>query len=279
MMSLDKYLNRNCDTNLLKRFAFVGRAEVFDSRLKYLVNMAEAEKWNQIDSITGRNNSTIFYYLVHTFDRCYKQDKILVNEDATYALFNTGLMTGQGNEIYCLFEKSENYDKDIDNSNYWRLTKFIKENEKSFLELNMKKPQMASYFDDFNELYFNPNLDMVVNFDHIYDDNYDRLPLEIQSLDKETASSVFNGFLNYTLKKIKRNNRIPVPQYYNDKIMFLIPVKVFNTKTMVIALEKINGTYIGNTTLTMGMAYNCARLLNRPESDWLVPEEPLEEIA
>lgn len=54
--------------------------------------------------------------------------------------------------------------------------------------------------------------------------------------------------------------------------MFLIPVKVFGKKNVVIALEKINNTYIANTVLSMGMAYNCARLLNKPESDWLLSE-------
>jgi hypothetical protein len=271
-MSINKYLNNNSDTNLLKRFAFVGTTESFESKLKHLAAMSEKERWDQTDSMTNRNNSTIFYYVVHTFDRCFKQDKIVINDDESFALFNTGLMTEQGNEIYGLFDKSINYNETQANSNYWRLSKFVKENEKEYLSLNMRKPEMATYFSDFNELYFNPQFEIVINFDHIYDDNYQRLPIEMQSLEKDTASAVFNGFLGYTLKRIRRNNRIPVPQFYNDKITFLIPVKVFNTKIMVIALEKIGETYIGNTILTMGMAYNCARLLNKPESDWLVAE-------
>lgn len=270
---LTKYLNDSSDLNLLKRFAFTGNRESLNSKLDFLIRIAENELWTQTDSTAGWVNSTIFYYIVHTFDRCFNQNKIEVSDDETVAVFNTGLMTPQGDEIYCSFTKSLYYNELNPRSNYWHLKGFETEGSKRFIELNVKKPELATYFDDFNDLYFDPKKDVVLNFDHIYDDNFERLPLELQSLDKEIARHVFEGFLDFTKKKITRNNRIPVPQFYNEKIMFLIPVIVFGTKTVVIALEEINGTYVGNTVLTMGMAYNCARLINRPESDWLISKE------
>lgn len=271
MLTMDckKYLNNKEDLNLLKRYSSLGGKETFDKKLFYLTTIADDEKWyyhtNDSDSF-----SVIFYYIIHTFDRVIKQNKIFVNEDETYSVFNTGLMNKQGDEILGVFVKSHNFDANDPTSNYWHFKTFYEENDRRFINLSLEKPNIATYFEDYNELYFDPNIEIHLNFDHFYDDNYERLPDELKTLDKDTARIVFEGFLNYTVKKIKRNNRIPVPQFYRENIMFLIPVKVFGTKTVVIAVERIGDRYIANTVLTMEMAYNCARLINRPESNWLL---------
>ncbi|MGL4383610.1 MAG: DUF3825 domain-containing protein, partial [Bacilli bacterium] len=241
-----------------------------NKKLDYLVSIADKEDWSQTDIHTGEQNSTIFYYIVHTFDRCLDQGKIYISEDKEYAYFNTGLMNAKGNEIFGGFEKNKYISDNDPSHNYWYFKEFILDSDKSFMQKCQQKPGIATYFEKYEELYFNPDLDILINFDHIYNANFERLPSELKALDEETANFVFAGFLKLTMKKIKRNNRIPVPQFYNNKIMFLIPVKIFDSKTIVIAVEKINNAYRGNTILSAGMAYNCARLLSKPESDWLL---------
>lgn len=269
MSALDKYLNSKENLNTLKRFATLGLKEDFDKKLKYLCRIAEDEKWYYLQE-DGTSFSVVFYYIIHTFDRVYRQNKIVISKDEEVCAFNTGLLNNQGDEILGIFKKSYKYDATNPFSNYWHFSTFIAENDRKFLNLSLNKPDIATYFEDFNELYFNPNIDIVLNFDHFYDDNYDRLPEELKSLDKSTARIVFNGFLEHTIKKIKRNNRIPVPQFYREKIMFLIPVVAFGTRTVIIAVEKLGDKYVANTVLTIEMAYNCARLLNKPESNWLL---------
>lgn len=271
-MEANSYLNNKEHLNIMRRFSNLGSNESFNSKLRYLTTIADDEKW-YYNLENGKIFSVIFYYVIHTFDRVYSQNKLIINNEKDKCLFNTGLISNQGDEIFGLFEKSTYYDETDPSSNYWHFKKFIKENEREFISLSMKKPKIADYFSDYNELYFDPNIDISLNFDHFYDDNYDRLPTELQTLDKDIARQVFDGFLNHTIKKIKRNNRIPVPQFYREKIMFLIPVKVFGTKNVIIAVEKIGDTYVANTVLTMEMAYNCARLLTKPESNWLLLSE------
>jgi len=270
MNNLIKYLNSKEELPKLKRFASVGTSMDFNKKLNYLIQISEPEKWNQTDQHTGFDNSTIFYYIIHTFDRIFEQGKIYIDEAEENSFFNTGLMDVQGNEIYGYFTKNKFYDEENDTSNFWHFKSFLRGNEREFITKCKDKPEIATYYDNYNEVYFDPSLPIELNFDHFYDDNYSRLPVELSTLDKETARMVFAGFLDFTKKKIKRNDRIPVPQFYNGKITFLIPVVVFATKTVVIALEKINDVYVANTVLTMGMAYNCARLLNKPESNWLL---------
>lgn len=270
-LDLNKYLNNKEELPKLKRFSVLGSTTDYNRKLNYLIKIAEPEEWNQTDYHSGYENSTIFYYIAHTFDRWFYQNKIYIDADENNAFFNTGLMDIQGNEIYGHFTKNKFHNEEDLESNFWYFKGFIKGNEREFITKCAIKPEIATYYDDYNELYFDPSLPIELNFDHFYDDNIKRLPLELSSLEKDIAKSVFIGFLDYTKKKIRRNDRIPVPQFYNGKITFLIPVIVFGTKTVIVAIEKINNVYIANTVLTFGMAYNCARLLNKPESNWLLP--------
>lgn len=267
-MGLERFLNSNSEINLLKRFAFLGSRESFDNKLAYLTRVAEPENWYPKDGET--TIPVIFYYVVHTFERLFEQEKIVVNESETVALANTGLMTPQGDEILFYFEKAPTYDQTKPTSCYWYLKAFLIESDNTVVRLGMPKPEIATYFTDYNELYFDANLDIVLNFDHIFGDRNERIPDEFKNLPIEDARAIFNGFLSLTKKRIKRNNRIPVPQYYRNKIMFLIPVRILGGRNVIIAVEKMGESYKGNTTLTKNMAYNCARLLTKPESNWLL---------
>ncbi|MEA5026024.1 MAG: DUF3825 domain-containing protein [Erysipelotrichaceae bacterium] len=269
-MSLNQYLNTNFKTNCLKRFAYVGNRVDFDKKLHYLTTISEPENWYQKEN--DDVPPVIFYYIIHTFNRIFEQEKLEINDTEDICVGNTGLITPQGDEIYFYFVKSPTHDPEKITSNYWYLKKFICENEQDFIRTGLKRPSIASYFDDYNELFFDANLKITLNFDHIFGERSERLPIEFGVLPIDIARQSFNGFLEHTKKRIKRNNRIPVPQYYKGKIMFLIPVTIFNSKIVVIAVEKIGNEYIANTTLTKTMAYNCARLLNKPESNWLLIE-------
>ena len=79
-------------------------------------------------------------------------------------------------------------------------------------------------------------------------------------------------------KKIQRNNRLVVPQFYNNKFSYLMPIKLplSNQKfiTMALAVEKMDsGNYRANTIFTTEMAYGKARLVMKPESNWLMENE------
>ena len=63
---------------------------------------------------------------------------------------------------------------------------------------------------------------------------------------------------------------------YLGKIMFLLPVYIHindeKTITLAIAIEKNeNGTYRANTIFDLDTAYKKARLVTKPESNWLIP--------
>jgi len=57
---------------------------------------------------------------------------------------------------------------------------------------------------------------------------------------------------------------------------FLLPLALVDVQTPDLALVvemTASGNLLAPTVFTMEMAYTCARLVNRPESDWLRPEK------
>lgn len=89
-----------------------------------------------------------------------------------------------------------------------------------------------------------------------------------------------NEALDKSLKRVRWNYRTTVPMWYpNRSTMLLLPLSLTKGKNADLALvvEQIkhsdqNAKYIGHTVLTLDWAYMNARLICRPDSDWLRPE-------
>ena len=106
-----------------------------------------------------------------------------------------------------------------------------------------------------------------------------------QCIDDE--SRLYNRILNrvddaidLAKKRVEWNFKTAIPMYYprKDDMSLLLPLcLVDETKAdCALVVERLeNGNYIGRTILTMRMAYMDARVICRPESDWLTTEAQL----
>jgi hypothetical protein len=132
-------------------------------------------------------------------------------------------------------------------------------------------PERAGYFNDPGELIFDYRCTIRSNKQHILVDNRNRLPIEYQVAEKyEVLIRQFDGAVAETEKKLSANYKLAVPQYYQNKMQLLIPLCLTgNTPELALAIEKQGAVYIGRTCLTLEMAYNNARLIVKPETDWL----------
>ena len=78
-------------------------------------------------------------------------------------------------------------------------------------------------------------------------------------------------------KRTEWNYRTAVPSYYPkaDEMCLLLPLCLLSPNkpdaALVVSLAE-SGNYQGETVLTMRQAYLDARLICRPENDWLIPE-------
>lgn len=78
-------------------------------------------------------------------------------------------------------------------------------------------------------------------------------------------------------ERVKWNFKTAIPQYYPkfDLMSLLLPLALVKDDTVDLALvvqRQHNGTYSGNTIIPLSWAYKNARLVCRPDSDWLTTE-------
>lgn len=261
----------NKSSKELFNFAFCGTKGVFNSKLDYLAELAEKENWSVKGNTDPEDTNHILrFYIMDTFDRCKKENKIIYTSDGLYCAFNTGLLTKNSQDILCVFVKNDKQGQP------WKLYRFLPCDSIDYMTKFDKIAELAKYWSKYEELYYDPSLDLQLNIDYIIDDNWERISLEIgEQFSKTIIKQMLNGAIIETKKRIKRNMRLVVPQFYRDKIMFLVPIdfKLNENKivTMAIAVERMNDNqYRANTIFTLEMAYAKARVLMRPEANWLL---------
>lgn len=260
--------NEEKETRNFFKFAHTGGKDGFKEKIKKLSSIAEPEIW----TLDGFENHILYHYILDTFDRCYTQQKIIESIDKQSAIFNTGLLSKNGQDIYGFFVINQST---FENAQKWYFVGFFNSTDRTIMDNFDKDAPLAKYYDDYNELFFDPSCEIIPNVDHIIDDNWDRVKTIIKKdISKSLMKTLLNGALCDTKKRIERNMRLVVPQYYNEKIMYLLPLSIsFEEEDKVIfalAVEKFNSKYRANTIFTLDMAYGKARLLMKPETNWLL---------
>lgn len=97
---------------------------------------------------------------------------------------------------------------------------------------------------------------------------------------------LFEGAVGRTMDRCRRNFKLAVPCYFPTRnvMSMLLPISFSRAKNgapcmALVAERQKNGIYLGRTVLTMRMAYNDARLLCRPTSEWLDTSASLDETG
>ena len=225
--------------------------------------MLSPERW----SFTGQNNFGILRnYLNYTFARLQEERKVF--EATDYSLFNTGLLDKYYEPIYSYFIPNT-----ATGTQKWELSGFYTAYQLVSLFKVYEKPLCANYFDNPADLVFDNRLELVVQYDHIFGDpeNIERLPPDLRN--NGMIKQLFDGAVNTAKVRIGANYKIAVPQYYRGKLQLLIPICLHTPEIadLALACEKADDKYLGRTCLTLDMAYNNARLIAKPDGDWLHP--------
>lgn len=216
-----------------------------------LAQTASQEDWS---NPTYPNNGILVNYITHTYNKLKSERSIMVGED--FAVFNTGLFTSYYEPIYAYQTGSD--------------IQFLTEYELSNLGIE-NLPERANYFENPELLLFNWHYPINVQYKHILEDeeNRQRLPEFVRQ--SAIAESILNGVIGSSIKMVMANYKLAIPQYYNGKIQLLLPLSFNNTDKadLALVLTKVNNHYQAHTCITLDMAYNNARLIAKPESNWL----------
>lgn len=279
--------NNNKYKSLFKRFKGQPVNEIFahfpwnedigenwESPFEKLAIMAKHENWNfQSDEfkIADQNYTILRNYLNYTFLRLEKQNKILFSKDGNKACLNTGLQTSSEKDIFAIFYKNRKRDE-YDRCD-WIFNSFVDSYSEKITGFE-KLPIVATYIQNSSDLVFDLSYDIEINVEHIVQSNKDRLPAIFNGSNR-LAMSAIQGATEFLKEKIRRNYKVAIPHWYNEKIQLLLPLNLQSDEKADLALvaDKDNDRkiYRIKTALTMDMAYIDARLICRPDREWLNP--------
>jgi hypothetical protein len=248
--------------------------KAFESRLKELAERAQPEDWSfgaeQPYGMLGN-------YLRYTFKRLSQQKgKIAEGIDSSRAkvsAFNTGLFTPNYEAIFAFFEAHRDPQRQP-----WVLKEWVVESDRrlGFFEV---KPRAARYFDNPDELIYNPDLELIPNLDHILDDNVDSYPADLRD-NPHRRRMMLQGAVAEARKRVQMNYKVAIPQFYfgregsePGRVQLLLPL-YFNQPTqadlaLVVEKDWSANAYRAFTVLPLDRAYSNARLIAKPETEWL----------
>ena len=260
--------------------------------LRPLKQMAEPEEW-------GDNDRMLVNYFVHTFHglreaQRKEPDGRYIVEYNNWIHFNTGLITPNTEPIYAAFELNcgPGSKGTATNPQYYLGTyrgNFLR-------DVHMKDycnplPDRCRYFNDYTQLIMDGTKEVTVNWTHIIAENWDRICIALypdkkvydenfKSQKQFDAQTRLDGALNAALKRVHANYRTAVPHCFNGELQLLLPlcIRQPNMADLVLTIKRVDlkppvtgqFSYTAKTVLTLDMAYENARLVARPEKDWLL---------
>lgn len=242
-----------------------------------LAALAEPEPWNYQQNPAADDYAVLRSYIKYTFLRLKElPDHVRISADGAYLAFNTGLVTSFQEQLFALFRRRP----DSESGPRWILNSFERASSPSFLRLfGANFPPLAWYFDDPSELVFDTKVPLSVNVEHVPHDP-ERFPEALKHLSAEDLAGLVNAKAPEAIERVRRNYKTAIPQFYRDgrsgegKMQLLLPVSLLRRDNVELALavDRLGAeVYLGRTVLTLDWAYNNARLLTRPDMDWLRP--------
>lgn len=236
-------------------------------------NLADKETWDFSNS-TSNNKSILKNYIEFTFKKLLQENKVAFTSNNQFACFNTGLVTEKLEDIFAFFETYKNPKPGFTVPFCFKA--FLKKSDNNILRhFSHCLPDVANFFDKPELLIFNPKCELIPDLDHIIGDNLQRFPAHLQSADDAELRRQLVGAIDEVKKRVRSNYKIAVPQYYDNKIQLLLPLCLTSgspNPDLALVVHKLNETtYTARTCLTLRMAYNNARLIVKPQSNWLKP--------
>lgn len=237
-----------------------------------LAALAEPEDWSlDAESANGAPErlSLLESYIRHTFARLAEQDGVArgFHGGQEIAAFNTGLVTPNQEEIYGLVSSQnipENYE--------WRFVAWVKASDNRLAGAFESRPPLAWYWDDPAVLFYDTRRPLIVDWDHFVDDNLHRYPEKFRD-DANFARAATIAAVEGAKQRVQRNYKTAVPQFHRGEVQLLLPLSLDGSGRAQLALvaRRAGTEYVGETVLTLTMAVKNARLLSRPDREWLKP--------
>lgn len=285
-----------------------------NSFLDQLAELALKEDWCYINGLPKFPNKPILWsYVKYTFCRLQHQNRIAYSMDNEYAAFNTGLVDARYMPIIALFKrnfpgkKSEwiFYDFVIPGEGNGKKINQLFENEVQAATYT-DNPTELVYDVNLGEPY--------IDYEHIIVNRAERLPVvllnqcglrnfeikETEEMSKEEKLVYYGGLrkaikedyvayrylvncfeaaIKLSLKRVRWNYKNAVPMFYpkENRMCLLLPLCLVddNREDLALVVKRTPANkYEGATIISLDWAYTDARVVARPNSEWLDIKQP-----
>lgn len=246
--------------------------------LDQLAEMALPEPWrfkNPVYSTKNPYNPILERYIHAIFKKQTIDYNNELNPDAAaehfhveneFSCFHTGLYTRRYKAIYGCFERNKKRDSMLE----WYFRGFADELSPQLRYIS-PLPKKPTYYMTQYGVNYNPEWPIRVNVDHILGDeeNLSRLPAAIR--DARNLPLLLETAVELARRKAVIEPSIVVPQGYQGRVQYLLPICLTDMERpdLAMTITIMDGYYLGNTCLTLEMAYLNARLLSKPVAPWL----------
>jgi len=255
-----------------------------------LSDVAIPEIWSYKEHKSAIKHPVLKSFIENTFYRLIQEQKngakkIIVNN--THLLFNTGLLDKFFHDIYIVAELSQPDSfvcyNPIITSSLAKLKKFGGFSlDGKPINKEAMMPKKAAFFKEFHEVVFNIIWDIDKDFDkfeHIIEENRDRFPQKYAAASSDELARKVDNAIDDAKLMAERNYKFIVPQYRptENKIQFLMPLyldgKFNEAPDLALVLNLVEDLYVPETVLYLDAAYQNARLIAKPDNQWLDPQK------
>jgi hypothetical protein len=204
------------------------------------------------------------------------------NEDS--CCFNTGLQDKNSADLYAIFARYNDPAPgqitslgDVHRRYDWVFRGVATRQEVAYRErFGTRTPELAWYSNDSRDYIFNTQytLDSDI-FDHMFERARERSGFGEDASD-ESVRNYLRGAIQGLLPKIKRNYKTAIPMYYvaEKRMQLLLPFHSANGKDIscfLVERDDVHSCYKVKTIYDMDQAFFAARLITRPDREWLNP--------
>jgi hypothetical protein len=263
----------------------------FDSPFKKIANqtLEEAPSWDfaqpKFQTKYTAKPPKLRNYLQYTFVRL--RDLELANpgnffvcsQDDSWTCFNTGLQDRHSADLYAIFQRYQLRTgvAPVKPAADWVYRGTVTSRERAYRDhFGTRLPALAWYSNDSRDYIFNLEYQIDTDvFDHMFDRARERSGFPTEATD-ESVRNYLRGCLENLLPKIRRNYKTAIPIYYveEQRMQLLLPFQSSNGRDVscfLVERDDLNRCYKIKTILDMDQAFFAARLITRPDKEWLNP--------
>lgn len=246
------------------------------SSLSELAAMAIPESWrfikpqfqtvNQETPILERYLRNIFKHLAISYNNasCEDEKSQYISIKGAYACFNTGLQTNYFEGIYALFEINRKPNAKLN----WIFKGFFNEVSPRLRYLSSLPIRPIA---NIKAEPYHPEWEIRINYAHILEETSNKLRLPENVRCMKNAPLILQASVLYGKALAQTDFSLVVPQLYCGRVQYLLPIYLTDMDNcdLAMTLTPYDGFYLGNTCLTLEMAYHNVRILNQPSVRWL----------